>query len=304
MPQLKKVEFDCTVITPMFLAGADKNKPELRVPSLRGELRWWLRALLGGYLNAKPDEVLKQESRLLGDASENGQSKFTIRVKCEAFNTQKKPALPHKQGKQQAHFMCIPEETRFSVVFQSSSASEVERKVCTSVFEVFALLGGLGRRSRRAFGNFQPNSWSFENVDNVRNFVKEKIQNAHQAVQEWLGEQATGLNLPTPYPVLSANSAEIRIAKESQRWENFIKKLMQEISKALRGRDLKPKVLGGINPRQASTMIVSVVRLENKEVVPIFTNFICGTALEPKENDFGNIKQFSESKFNATLLQV
>lgn len=42
------------LITPCFCAGADQGKAEIRVPSLRGELRWWFR-VLGG------DAVLEQE---------------------------------------------------------------------------------------------------------------------------------------------------------------------------------------------------------------------------------------------------
>lgn len=34
-------------ITPAFLAGADQNRPEIRVPSIRGALRWWFRVLGG-----------------------------------------------------------------------------------------------------------------------------------------------------------------------------------------------------------------------------------------------------------------
>ena len=34
-------------VTPAFLSGADQNKPEIRVPSIRGELRWWFRAAGG-----------------------------------------------------------------------------------------------------------------------------------------------------------------------------------------------------------------------------------------------------------------
>ena len=34
-------------ITPAFLAGANQNVPEVRVPSIRGELRWWFRVLGG-----------------------------------------------------------------------------------------------------------------------------------------------------------------------------------------------------------------------------------------------------------------
>lgn len=38
-----KLEF----ITPAFLAGANQDKPEVRVPSIRGEVRWWFRVLGG-----------------------------------------------------------------------------------------------------------------------------------------------------------------------------------------------------------------------------------------------------------------
>lgn len=288
----------------MFLAGADQNKPELRVPSLRGELRWWLRALLGGYLGTDPNKVSEWESKIFGDAGENGQSKFTIKVRCDSFNPQREPALPHKQDEQQkAKFQCIPVGTNFSVMFQSLSASEAEWKVCCSVFELLSLLGGLGRRSRRAFGNFHPASWSFENADSVRNFVREKVQNSRSVVQEWLEKQPTSLTIPTSYPILSKDSAEIRIA-ESTDWKKFIKSLMDEISNELKSRNLHSKVLGGIRPRQASTMIVSVVKLKNGNIVPIFTNFFCDTASRPIQSDFNNIQNFPTAKFKATLLQV
>ncbi|MFH0988531.1 MAG: type III-B CRISPR module RAMP protein Cmr1 [bacterium] len=42
----KKVTFKCEVITPMFLGGADPDKPELRPPSIRGAMRWWFRTMI------------------------------------------------------------------------------------------------------------------------------------------------------------------------------------------------------------------------------------------------------------------
>lgn len=36
-----------TFITPCFCGGADQTKSEVRVPSIRGELRWWFRCLGG-----------------------------------------------------------------------------------------------------------------------------------------------------------------------------------------------------------------------------------------------------------------
>lgn len=39
-----KNEFEIEAITPMFLAGADPHSAELRVPSVKGALRFWWRA--------------------------------------------------------------------------------------------------------------------------------------------------------------------------------------------------------------------------------------------------------------------
>lgn len=36
----KKIIFECEVVTPMFLAGADGKTPELRAPSIKGAIRF------------------------------------------------------------------------------------------------------------------------------------------------------------------------------------------------------------------------------------------------------------------------
>ncbi len=41
-------------ITPLFLTGADpRGEPELRAASIRGALRFWLLALLGGVIGTE-----------------------------------------------------------------------------------------------------------------------------------------------------------------------------------------------------------------------------------------------------------
>ncbi|WP_345894648.1 type III-B CRISPR module RAMP protein Cmr1 [Phaeodactylibacter xiamenensis] len=44
---MESITFHCKVITPMFLAGADGQTPELRAPSIKGAMRFWWRALNG-----------------------------------------------------------------------------------------------------------------------------------------------------------------------------------------------------------------------------------------------------------------
>lgn len=39
------------IVTPLFMSGSDKLKAELRVPSIKGVLRFWWRALALGRLD-------------------------------------------------------------------------------------------------------------------------------------------------------------------------------------------------------------------------------------------------------------
>lgn len=70
MKQTFKLEF----ITPTFLSGAEQNRAELRVPSIKGELRWWFRVL--GANNVEEREVF-------GGIAKNEQlsSKVIIRIR-------------------------------------------------------------------------------------------------------------------------------------------------------------------------------------------------------------------------------
>lgn len=64
---MQRVSVQLQLVTPLFLAGADpRGQPELRAPSLRGLLRFWLRALLGGVLNGQPHMVFQKECRVFG----------------------------------------------------------------------------------------------------------------------------------------------------------------------------------------------------------------------------------------------
>jgi len=45
---MKKLSFMLETITPLFLSGNDQTTVELRAASIRGHLRYWYRALLGG----------------------------------------------------------------------------------------------------------------------------------------------------------------------------------------------------------------------------------------------------------------
>lgn len=68
---MSAVQVRLRVVTPLFMAGAEPrgNTAELRAASVRGVLRWWLRALLGGTgwagANFKDTSTLWQEESLV-----------------------------------------------------------------------------------------------------------------------------------------------------------------------------------------------------------------------------------------------
>jgi CRISPR type III-B/RAMP module RAMP protein Cmr1 len=46
---MTKMEFNIQFITPCFCAGVDQTQAELRASAIRGQLRWWFRALGGEF---------------------------------------------------------------------------------------------------------------------------------------------------------------------------------------------------------------------------------------------------------------
>jgi CRISPR-associated protein Cmr1 len=71
-------------VTPLFLAGAEpRGAPELRPPSFRGALRYWLRAALGGVLGDDIAAVRAAEAAVFGSTEEGlgGAGAVTVRIR-------------------------------------------------------------------------------------------------------------------------------------------------------------------------------------------------------------------------------
>lgn len=280
--------FDCEVITPMFLAGSNKNTPELRAPSIRGTLRWWFRAVAGGYV-ADHKEVRRLESCLFGDPSDQkGASSVVVHVRCNDFNKEKKDMLPHRPTAQdRSPTWCIPEGTLFKATLKESAYNPAPHalEAAKALFELFATLGGLGRRVRRSFGAFQPVGWSFEDETKVQQHIEAKVKAACKAIERFIDAHpppdskttqtppAFGANAVADYPILHPKVVWIRVGSATD-WVSFIKVLMPECSKL---KHTDARVLGRGSPRQASTLLVSVVQVNSSRLVPIYTQFYCNT---------------------------
>lgn len=153
---MRKLEVTLETVTPVFLGGADQ-KPELRPPSIRGQLRYWLRAALGGIVGNQDLEVLKKtESELFGSTEGTG----AVAVRASWLNSKipalvKEDALPHKSADHPAVMDGFPAGAPFNVTLSQRDGSDDVWLSAVSAFLLTVAYGGLGRRCRRGWGSLR-----------------------------------------------------------------------------------------------------------------------------------------------------
>lgn len=149
------ITFECEVITPMFLAGADGSTPELRAPSIKGALRFWWRAM-HGHLGLK--ELQRREGIIFG-STETGRSKVIIQItqdmqwdgRSGAAPTPHKPRFnknAFKAGQRFGIKLTLTQDLDFG------NGEGFKFKDLERLFLLTATFGGIGGRVRRGFGAF------------------------------------------------------------------------------------------------------------------------------------------------------
>lgn len=176
---LLTAEFDCEVLTPMFLSGVDQRACELRAPSVRGAMRMWYRALLGGQGVTDIRELKRREAAVFGTT--DTASPVAVRVLSPpGLQLGNAVSLPDWESSDPDHPKMgsptrylwysaklgtndrkwIPPGTTFRVVIQTVAAAKRADEHRTALedaldaFWLVAHLGSLGTRARRAAGSF------------------------------------------------------------------------------------------------------------------------------------------------------
>lgn len=186
------------VVTPLFLGGSDPVEvAELRVPSLKGALRFWWRALMWGKVT-NIHELRQREAQLFG-SSQEGQSKVFLCLEAtQSISPLRRGALLARTGERAAspkeavvedgaRYLgyglmdaftgkntqegrltrpCLPApfEFKLHIRFAPDITSEQQNEFIAAL-TVFGLCGGLGSRSRRGFGSVTLTSLTGEGVD-------------------------------------------------------------------------------------------------------------------------------------------
>jgi len=151
-------ERDIEVLTPLFNRGAYQDTPEIRVPSIRGMVRWWFRALGG---------TADEEKQAFGGMKGFGEqyervvmaSRLVFRISnVHTLKPAKIPTLPHKKDGEASPQFAFPAGAKFKLIvfsrfgdLQQSLQNKVE-----NALEVWLLLGALGFRANRGGGNVWP----------------------------------------------------------------------------------------------------------------------------------------------------
>ena len=77
--------YECEVVTPMFLGGANIKISEIRTQSIKGALRFWWRAIYGKKYSL--EEMKKKETKIFG----NTEQKSNVTITIDGLNSVIKP---------------------------------------------------------------------------------------------------------------------------------------------------------------------------------------------------------------------
>ncbi len=191
---MQTIQFNVQTVTPLFMAGANQETAELRVPSFRGEMRYWYRALAGGIVGTDA-EGLKQVKNFEADVfgttdhgsavaihlsnvkgtprkfteriSENVDGKWQATGKGYLLWTMAQSGKAGRNLKPARRY--FPPSTSFNLELSTRGTEEAGLQQATAAFWLLTNLGGVGSRSRRCAGSLsaqitQPAQKTFSNA--------------------------------------------------------------------------------------------------------------------------------------------
>lgn len=303
---MKQVTFTLRTLTPLFLAGADQTTAELRAPSFRGLMRYWLRALVGGTIEKDQERLEKvkvAEAEVFGSTTTG--SIVRIRVSQPSnepiqFNENiSKPGTHQATGKGyllwsmrlkklSSRYYFEP-NTSFTIHLSTQSTDELNFQKGIAALWLLTHLGGIGSRSRRCAGSltatlYDGNAYGFPfTIPADVAELKSQIATGISTARSLYSSAHSMLSYPS-FDILARNACRIWILQEDRLWETP-DEVMSDIGESLqRYRGTRPlykrKIFGlplkGINgpvDRRASPLLLRVVELQGKKYVGLAVLF-------------------------------
>lgn len=278
---MKTTTYTLELITPCFCAGADQAKAEIRPSSIRGQLRWWFRAL---------GNTREEEDFIFGNINKNEGTASTVIIRIQILNQgfpwNPPKNLPRDHGFTYImHFVnasnnkirwtekgSIPPSTTFKlIVVQKSDLNPHLQEKLNLAVECFCRIGCFGLRATRGLG-----SMSLRSINGV---------DTHES-------ETSLLSLKTklkPY----LHDFILR-DKPFSKWEEVIGSIgsmLDSIRKDQQAPGVKKSPLGCASPRQTSSIYFRPVMINNKYQILIFRapNHVLGTGINPNQIDLSHL---------------
>ncbi len=248
---MQVVNFTLRTLTPLFLAGADQTQAELRAPTFRGLMRYWLRALVGGLFGtdaAGLTKVMEAETAVFGatdtgsavaikvSAGSNEAREFTEKVSVRVGDkwqatgkgyllwSMVRSGRPEKGNVKPARWY-FPPGTSFQVTLSIRSEDTSKLKQAIAAFWLLTHLGGVGSRSRRCAGSLAVQVVT-ENTPDFPFDTPRDVQALKQQLEQGI-RSARALCPPDRRPirqaqfdVLAPGVCHIWILQDEQPWQS------------------------------------------------------------------------------------
>ena len=180
------------VVTPCFCSGADQRTAEVRLPSIKGVLRFWWRALAWSTYGGEPSRIQEEEAALFGSAG-TGQSLVLLRLRSaappdtlDAGKILPGPGPKARTVGEGARYLGYGLMQPFSTTSNEKQAGKLERGCLLPPFNInlelycrravsdtqadllrraliaLGIFGGMGSRSRNGYGSLNLRELTFD----------------------------------------------------------------------------------------------------------------------------------------------
>ncbi|RMG26606.1 MAG: type III-B CRISPR module RAMP protein Cmr1 [Methanobacteriota archaeon] len=157
---MHKFTIDFEIVTPMFIAGSNQKTAEFRLPSFKGSLRFWWRAV--AFAKLKSLEQLKEKEDFIFGSTNNASR---IHLNLESYrqgqtrvNFKNKGGLVYL-GYGVIHYSGRPERKYISpntigrITIACRGLQQDQLNELQQALTAFALFGNMGSRARKGYGS-------------------------------------------------------------------------------------------------------------------------------------------------------
>lgn len=295
---MSSIRLTVQTVTPLLMFGANndmkRGDPELRASSIRGILRYWLRAVLGSK-GLNPTQLYKEESEILGNTEQGSRVNLRVMKGRSTRVDNRLSVLPERTSRgftlQQPGFEA---ESGFRITLSTHplDKSEVLADDSPLVKAIFLMchFGGLGRRARRGSGNLAifgakgyrneqlPLAFIAENRDELADYLG--------TVSRFISPPATTIGMKPSYPVFAWDTAVVLVGNRAR---SSYQEAYSDLWSASGPYHDEGGIFGDVRPRRSSAMHMRVNMVGTEDdpaYVPVQTILYTGNGRWNKMQDY------------------